>query len=53
MEQIPENGHRVLDDGMRLSAFHVDDESDAARIVFVARIIQPGRGTAGLRKMRA
>jgi hypothetical protein len=43
MEQVLEDGQRLLNDGMRLLALDVDDEADTARVVFVGRIVQTWR----------
>jgi hypothetical protein len=37
--EVEQNLERLLDDGVRLFAFDIDDEADAARFVLEARII--------------
>ena len=47
VQQVEEDLHPLLDDPVRLPAFDVDDEADAAGVVLVARIVEgewAGRG---------
>src|SRR5262249_35057693 len=44
MEQVEQHLQALLDDAVRLAAFDVHDEADAAGVVLVARIVEAGGG---------
>ena len=42
MREVAQHGQALLDDGVRLLTFDVRDETDAAGVMLVTRVVQPG-----------